>query len=183
MGGMHLVTSALQRPGPEDAAAYYSQYVDLVPEGDVVEMLAGGVAELRSVLRDLGPERETYRYAPGKWTVRDLVGHVLDTERVFGFRAFHIARGDPSSLPSMEQEGYVTNARAERRPLADLLDELELVRRAHVWMFHAFDREAWERIGIAAGVHFRARALPFVMAGHEIHHRRVLVERYLQAGS
>ena len=83
----------------------------------------------------------------------------------------------------MEQDGYVTNAGAERRPLADLLDELDPVRRSHVWMFHAFDREAWERVRIAAGVHFRTRALPFVMAGHEIHHRRVLVERYLQKES
>jgi hypothetical protein len=176
---METMTVPLPRPGPQDAAPYYFQYIDLVPAGDVLEILAGGLAETRRVLRELGPEREMYRYAPGKWTVRDLVGHILDTERVFGYRAFHIARGDMASLPSMDQEGFAATARAERRPLADLLDELDLVRRSHVWMFHSFDRETWERAGLAAGVNFRVRSFPYVMAGHEIHHRSVLVERYL----
>ena len=172
----------LQRPVPGDAAPYYFRYIDLVPQGDVLRLLAGGVAETRRALVKLGPDRETWRYAPGKWSVRDLVGHVLDSERVFGHRAFHIARGDAAPQPSMEQDDYVATAGADRRPLAELLEELDLLRRSHLAMFTGFDRAAWERVGSAAGNPVRVRALPFIIAGHEIHHRRVLLERYLGEG-
>lgn len=176
---MSRVTTSLQRPIADDAAPYYFRYIDQVPDGDVLEILSGSLAESRRALRGVGPERETYRYAPGKWTIRDLIGHILDTERVFGNRAFHVARGDRAALPSMEQDDYVAAARADRRPLSEILDELEFVRRGNLAMFRSFDREDWERVGTAAGVSFRARAFPFILAGHEIHHRQVLVERYL----
>jgi hypothetical protein len=176
---MRSMQSLLQRPGPEDAAPYYFRYIDLVPPRDVLALLAAGVAETRRALAMLGRDRETYRYAPGKWSVRDLVGHVLDSERVFGHRAFHIARGDAAPQPSMEQDDYVATAGADRRPLADLLEELDHLRRSHLSMFAGFDRAAWERVGTAAGTSARVRAFPFILAGHEIHHRRVLIERYL----
>jgi uncharacterized damage-inducible protein DinB len=172
----------LQRPAPGDAAPYYFRYIDLVPPGDVLQTLAGGVGETRRALAKLGPDRETHRYAPGKWSVRDLVGHVLDSERVFGHRAFHIGRGDAAPQPSMEQDDYVATAGAGRRPLTELLEELDLLRRSHLAMFAAFDSAAWERVGSAAGNPVRVRAFPFILAGHEIHHRRVLLERYLGEG-
>jgi hypothetical protein len=175
------MTAPLPRPGRDDAAPYYSSYIDLVPAGDVMRILAGGVAETRRALSAVTPERERFRYAPGKWSLREVVGHVLDAERVFGYRAFHFARADAAALPSMEQDAYAAAAGADRRPLADLLDEFEHLRASHLGLFRGFDPEAWERIGVASGCRFRVRSLPFILAGHEIHHRRVLVERYLAA--
>jgi hypothetical protein len=177
------MTPELPRPSPGDVAPYYFGYVDLVPAGDVLRTLAGGVIETRRALAGIDPERESFRYAAGKWSIREVVGHVIDAERVFGNRAFHIGRGDAAPLPSMEQDDYVATAGADRRPLADLLDELDLARRSHMRMFEGFDAKAWERVGTAANVPFRTRAFPFILAGHEIHHRRVIVERYLAQDS
>lgn len=171
--------AALPRPTAADAAPYYFTYIDQVPEGDVFAVLEAGVAETRRLLAGLPPEREHHRYAPGKWTVREVLGHVIDAERVFGYRAFHMARGDRTPLPSMEPDDYAATAGAGRRPVAELLDELDLVRRGHLALFRGLDAEAWERTGIASGLPFRVRALPFIVAGHEIHHRRGLAERYL----
>lgn len=177
------MTAPLPRPSPGDAAPYYFKYIELVPPGDVLAILSAGVSDTRRALAGLEPERETFRYAPGKWSIRELIGHIVDAERVFGYRAFHIGRGDAAPLPSMEQDDYVATAGADRRPLADLLDELDLARRSHLRMFEGFDSRAWERLGTAADVPFRARAFPFILAGHEIHHRRILAERYLAKDS
>lgn len=177
------MTTSLTRPRPEDAAAYYFTYIDQVPEEDVFALLADGVAETRRLVAGLTPQQERHRYAPGKWSIREVLGHVVDTERVFGYRAFHVARGDGAALPGMEQDDYARTAGADRRPLADLLDELDLLRRGHLSLFRSLDDEAWERSGTASGVLFRVRALPFILAGHEIHHRRILRERYLSAAT
>ena len=171
--------SPLPRPTAGDAAPYYSTYIDQVPDGDVFAVLEGGVAETRRLLAGLAPEREHHRYAPGKWTIREVLGHVIDAERVFGYRAFHIARGDGAPLPGMEPEPYAAAAGADWRPVAELLDELDLLRRGHLALLSGLDGEAWERAGVASGVTFRVRAIPFILAGHEIHHRRILAERYL----
>lgn len=174
------MTGPLPRPTPDDAAPYYFTYVDQVPAGDVLEVLASGVAETRRRLAGIDRATEGFRYAPDKWTVREVIGHVVDAERVFGYRAFHIARGDASPLPSMDPDAYARTAGADRRPVADLLDELEHLRTSHLLLFRGLDEAAWERSGIASDVPVRVRALPFIMAGHEIHHRRILVERYLR---
>lgn len=171
----------LPRPSrSDDAADYYFTYIDQVAEGDVLALLETGVAETRRALAGLPEEREHHRYAPGKWTLREVLGHVVDAERIFGFRAFHIARGDNAPLPGMEQDDYAATSGADARSVADLLDELDLVRRGHLALFQSFGAEAWERTGVASGVPFRVRAIPFILAGHEIHHRRVIVERYLE---
>lgn len=171
--------TTLPRPTTGDAAPFYFTYIDKVPEGDVLAILAAGVAETRRVLAGIAPDRELHRYAPGKWTIREVVGHVIDAERVFGYRAFHVARGDASPLPGMDQDDYAASSGAGRRPLAELLDELDLLRRAHLALFRSLDADAWEHTGTASGMAIRARALPFILAGHEIHHRGVLAERYL----
>ena len=172
------MTTTLPRPTPDDAAPYYFTYVDQVPPGDVLAVLAGGVAETRRAVEGLDAH---HRYAPGKWTVAEVIGHVIDAERVFGYRAFHMARGDAAALPGMDQDDYAATCGAAGRSLADLLDELDAVRRGHLHLFRGFDAAAWERTGTASGVSFRVRAFPFILAGHEIHHRGILAERY--AGS
>ena len=169
----------LPRPTAGDAAPYYFTYIDQVPQGDVLAVLENGVAGTRRLLDGLEPEREHHRYAPGKWTIREVLGHVIDTERVFGYRALHFARAKATPLPSMEQEEFAAVAGAGRRPVAELLDELDLLRRSHLALFRSVDAEAWERTGVASGVTFRVRSIPFILAGHEIHHRRGLAERYL----
>lgn len=169
----------LPRPTAGDAAPYYFTYIDQVPDGDVLEVLAAGVEETRSCLAGLDEEQERLRYAPEKWSLREVVGHVLDTERLFGYRAFHMARGDAAPLPGMDQDAWAAASGAHHRPVAELLDELDLVRRGHLALFESLDAEAWERTGTASGFSFRVRAMPFILAGHEIHHRKVLAERYL----
>jgi uncharacterized damage-inducible protein DinB len=176
-------TVILPRPDRDDADDFYFTYIDQVPEGDVLGVLKHGVAETRrlisSRIHDLPADWESHRYAPGKWSVRAVVGHVLDAERIFGFRAFWFARGAGEPLPGMDQDVFATHAGAEDRPVGDLLDELAVVREGYLRLFRGFDEAAWERTGVASGYPIRVRALPYIMAGHEIHHRRVLAERYL----
>jgi hypothetical protein len=170
----------MERPQPSEYEAYYGTYIGRVPEGNVLELLERGIAESRDLLGGIPPTWETYRYEPGKWSVREVVAHVIDAERVFGYRALSIARADPAPLPSMDQDLWAANAHAANRPLASLLDELEHLRRSHVAMFAGFDAEVWGRRGVASGFEFTVRTFPYILAGHEIHHRRVLEERYLR---
>lgn len=174
-----MTPATLLRPTAADVASYYFGYIDLVPDGDVLEILAAELPETRRLLAGVDARRETYRYAPGKWSVREVIGHLIDAERVFGYRALHMARGSAGSLPSMDQEVWAAAAGAHERPLADLLAELEHVRGGHLALFRSFDAAAWERVGVASDVSFRVRVFPFILAGHERHHRSVLVEKYL----
>ena len=169
------------RPAADEHDAYYSTYIDKVPETDIFALLATQLAETRRVVAGLSADQETFRYAPGKWSVRDLIGHLIDTERVFGFRAATFAHGIGDELPSMDQEEWAAASNAGERPLADLLDELEAVRRSHVLMLRGLPPEAADRRGVASGYEFSVRALAYILAGHEIHHRQVLAERYLPA--
>ncbi len=168
-----------RRPQPSEYDAFYGTYVDQVPDGPILERLEGEIARTAALLRTVSPERERHRYAPDRWSVREVVGHVIDSERVFGFRALHIGRGDPAALPGMDQEAWAGGAGYEARPLPGLVDELVAVRKGHVAMLRGMPEEAWERSGIASGVPFTVRALAWILAGHELHHRRVLEERYL----
>ncbi len=170
----------MHRPRPSEYDEYYGLYVGQVPEGEILELLERGLADNRALLGDLPVEWETYRYEPGKWSVREVIAHVLDAERVFGYRAVSIARGDPASLPGMDQDVWAAGANAANRPLASLLEELEHLRRSHILMFAGFDGEMWGRRGVASGFEFTVRSFPYILAGHEIHHRRVLEERYLR---
>lgn len=173
------MSSSLTRPTTDDAAPYYFTYIDQVPDQDVLALLESNLTSTETLLAQFRGDHEHCRYAPGKWTVREVVGHLLDTERLFGARALHMARGCTGELPSMDPDAWVANAGAADRPLTDLLGELDLVRRGHLMMFRSFDTDAWERVGVASGLCFRVRAFPFIMTGHEIHHRRILAERYL----
>ncbi len=173
----------LQRPGPDEYDDYYGLYIQQVPDGDVLETLASEIETTGELIARVPSELETYRYEPGKWSVREVVGHVLDAERVFAQRALWFARASPDALPGMEQDDWAEVSNAGERQLADLFAELKLTRMSNVAMFRSFDDESWLRRGIASGCEFTVRSLPFILAGHEIHHRRVLEERYLSAGT
>lgn len=168
-----------RRPGSGEQDAYYARYVRLVPDGDVLRTLQEGPAATRALLDPLPEGAGAHRYAPGKWSLREVVGHVADSERLFAFRALHIGRGDPAELPSMDQEVWARGSSAHERSLPDLLDELEAVRRASLHLFRSFAPGALDRRGVASGFEFTVRSLAWITAGHEIHHRRILEERYL----
>ena len=169
----------IQRPGPGECDAYYDRYIGRVPDGGLLDILERGIAETRSVLAGLTVDRETYRYEPGKWSVREVVGHVVDSERAFAYRALAFARHDPAPYPSFDQGEYAAGSNANDRPLADLMAELSAVREANVLMFRGFGDETWDLRGVASGFEFTVRALAFIIAGHEIWHRSTLRELYL----
>jgi hypothetical protein len=170
---------AVRRPRAGEIGAYYERYVDLIPEGDVLRALETGLEETRALLARFGEARGGHRYAPGKWSVKQVVGHLIDSERVLAYRALRMARGDETPLPGFEQDDFVATAGSDGRTLEDLLAELELVRAADLRFVRALEPAAWERRGTASDNPFVVCSFPYLMAGHEAHHRRVLVERYL----
>ena len=169
----------MSRPDPSEYGAYYGRYINLVPEGPIVTVLRDQIAETLKLLRALPEARGNHRYAPGKWSIKEIVGHVTDGERVFSYRALRIGRGDETPLPGFEQDDYVKNGGFDSRPLGDLLDELETVRRATVQLLAPLDEAAMLRRGTASGFPVSVRALAYITAGHELHHRNILKERYL----
>ncbi|MGH7658089.1 MAG: DinB family protein [Gemmatimonadales bacterium] len=177
------VTTPSARPAADECDSYYFTYIRKVPDGDVVARLEAQIQDSLDLLEPLDETRAGHRYEPGKWSVRDVVGHLVDTERIFAARALHFARRDPSPLPGMEQDDYVREAGAGDRPLKDLLAEWQAVRAATVALFRGLPGEVWSRSGIASGKEFTTGSLAWIIAGHELHHRGVLQERYLQVYS
>ena len=169
------------RPETGEFAPYASAYIDLVPGDDVIQALAAQVKATESLLADIDERTASTRsYAPGKWTVKQIVGHVTDTERIFGYRALCVSRNDPRPLPGFDQDDYVRAAGANNRRLSDLLDELASVRASTILLFGSADRETWRRRGIVNGFDVTMRGLAFHVAGHELHHVRILREKYLE---
>lgn len=168
----------MRRPEPNEHAPYYSTYVDRVPDRPVLEVLREAPGELTTLLRPVGSEDEEFSYARGKWSFREVLAHVVDAERVFSYRALHIARRDPAELPGMDQNTWAAAAGGGRR-LADLLAEFADLRAANVRLFESFDEATLDQRGVASGFEFTVRALVFIIAGHELHHRTILAERYI----
>jgi hypothetical protein len=166
------------RPGDAEFAPFFSGYVSLVPETDIVAVLEDQAAEVRRRTRAWPPERESFRYATGKWSVRELFGHIGDAERVFGYRAFCISRGEEANLPGFDEQQYVAHSSFDVCRLADLVEEFEQLRESNLIVFRRFDEDAWRRAGSANGSPISVRALAFIMAGHVRHHLRVLSTRY-----
>lgn len=169
----------MRAPDASEYPEFYAGYGELVPPGDLVETLGRQIDRTLALLQRIPPDRETYRYADGKWSVREVVGHVIDAERLFTYRALHIARGDPASLPGMDQEVWASASNARDRGLAELADELEAVRSATLHLFGGFPPEVHDRRGVASGYEVSVRCLGGIVAGHELHHRRILEERYV----
>jgi len=170
---------AASRPGPDEYASYYEKYVSLVA-GDVMEALARQGATTVAGLRGLPEEAGDSRYAPGKWSVKELVGHIIDAERVFAYRALRFARGDGTPLAGFDQDPYVAAANSDARTLDDLSDEFECVRASTILLLRSFGPEAWLRRGTASDNEVSVRALAHIIAGHEQHHVNILRERYLK---
>ena len=168
----------MSRPRDDEYAESYRAYVDLVPESDVLAVLAAQGDELRRLLSRVPRERETFRYGPGKWSIREVVGHIGDGERVFGYRAFCISRGDQASLPGFDENDYVNASGYDRRPLGGLVEVFESLRAANLFELSAIEPDAWGRVGTMNGTSVSVRAVAFMLAGHVRHHMAILTNRY-----
>ena len=174
-----MIVSMIEPPASDESAPYYLCYIARVPAGDIVATLRNQGDEIRELISRISDEKSLSRYAPGKWSIRQLVNHVNDTERVFLSRALWFGRGFDSALPSYEQDVAAAHAGADGVPWADHVEELRAVRLATVAFFGNLPEEAWMRRGIASGNPFSVRALAWITAGHAAHHAAILRERYL----
>ena len=167
------------RPEPSEYAPYYGKYVGLVEGEDVLRALGEQIDDSLATLRGVSAPESLGPYAPGKWSLREVVGHLIDAERIFAYRALRFARNDKTELPGFEQNDYVPAGRFDSRSLPDLIAEWELVRRGNILMFRGLDADAWLRRGVASQNEMSVRALAHVIAGHELHHMKIVRERYL----
>lgn len=167
-------------PNRTEAAEYYFTYIDQVPNGDIREILRAQVPETLALLRGISADKSLYRYAPDKWSIREMVSHVNDAERLFGFRAVWFARGFDSPLPSFDQDIAVSAARADERDWNTHIDEFVSIRSATLSFFDNLPADAWSRRGIASDNPFTVRALAYIAAGHLAHHSKVLHQQYLR---
>ena len=171
-------TFQIQRPATSEYNPYYQKYVAGVPEGDLLETLQQQGAETVRLLRGITDEKSQYAYAPGKWTIREAVGHVTDAERVFTYRALAFARGDESPLPSFDENRWAEVSNATHRSIEDHVDDFIAVRASTLALFRGFTPADFARAGTASGNRVTVRALAWIIAGHERHHVTILRERY-----
>ncbi|MBS1766267.1 MAG: DinB family protein [Acidobacteria bacterium] len=169
----------IHRPDVSEYPTSHAVYVNEAPEGDILESLRRQGEEVRSMLAALPESIGGHRYAPGKWSVRELIGHLNDAEKCFEHRAFRFGRGDASPLPGFDEDAYVAASRYDLRTLSDLAAEFTTLRAATLFTLQDLPPEAWDRRGIANGKEVSVRALAFVITGHAAHHLKVLRERYL----
>jgi len=169
----------ITRPSPGEYAPYYGRYIDLVPDGDVLDLLGRQVEETAQLVESLSDRDADFRYAEGKWSIKEVIGHVADTERIMVYRALCFARGEPVALPGFDEDEYVRRARFASRGLPDLVAELRAVRASTLPFFAALDAEELERKGTANSRPYTVRAVAYIVAGHERHHTKALAERYL----
>lgn len=175
-----MPAALIGRPETSEYKPYYATYISKVPEGDVLAVLAKQIDETVAELSKLSDKDALYRYAPEKWSIKQILGHMSDTERIFVYRAVCIARLEKQSLPGFDENDFVAAARFDDRPLADHLAEFRSVRAASLSFFRGLNVDEQKRIGTASNGPLSVRAVPFIVAGHEKHHMGVIRERYLK---
>jgi uncharacterized damage-inducible protein DinB len=171
----------MQRPGSDEFDPYYDGYISQIKEGeDLLAIMDRQPQELSSLFAQFPEDRGTHTYAEGKWTIKEVLSHIIDAERMFAYRLLRVSRGDQTPIEGFDQEvGYIENSNANNRPFAELLDEFDLARRSNVLMLRNLSDEAAARVGIANNIRVSARALAYMMAGHVRHHKNIIKERYL----
>mgnify|MGYP001608675501 FL=1 len=175
-----MSSTTLNRPADKEYASFYAGYVALVPEGDLFVLLEEQAAGTQKLLRPLGEPKSQHRYAPDKWSIREVIGHLADSERVFTYRALRFARADATPLPGYDEKLWAQTTNAHARTMASLLDDLQVLRMATLSLFRGFAEADWERSGMANNNPVTVRALAYIVAGHERHHVKIVKERYLQ---
>ena len=179
-----MTTATFARPhiGPpasDEHAPYYGRYTSLVRSDDIVATLGNQLGDFTSFFARFSEADADYRYAVDKWSVKQVLGHILDAERIFSYRALRISRGDTTPIEGFEQDGYVINGPFDHCSFASLVEELNQVRNATLSLLRCLDVEAWSRVGTASGNHVSVRALAYIIAGHLIHHQGILEQKYL----
>lgn len=169
----------MSRPEKSEYAEYYERYISLVEENDIVAVLEDQHAELLEFFSNINEEKSLYAYAKDKWTIKELVGHLIDGERIFSYRALRISRADKTPIEGFEQDGYIENSNFNNTDFSELVNELLLTRQANFILFKNLTGEAWLRTGTASQNPVSVRALAYIMAGHIRHHLNILNERYL----
>ena len=167
------------RPQPSEYDPYYERYISLVADDEIIDTLGAQPTKLQDLLTALPEEKGDFRYADGKWSIKELIGHLIDGERMFAYRLFRISRGDETPIEGFEQDGYIENAGSGGRSFGDLLEEFTLLRRSTMILIKNLSDEDWGRVGIANAVPVSVSALIYIMAGHIEHHFGILKERYL----
>lgn len=168
-----------KRPQTTDYAPYFAKYVMLVPDGDFLETLEVQLRDIERLLRPLSDKQGNLRYEPDKWSIKELLGHINDAERIFAYRLLRIARGDQTPLPGFEQDDYVETANCSAQKLSSLLEEFISIRRATITLVRSLDSASWLRRGTSSDAPVTALALGFVIIGHVAHHQKILEQRYL----
>jgi hypothetical protein len=169
----------LSRPEATEYASYYGKYISLVPGDDVQTALGKQIEGTLALLRGLSESQGESRYAPGKWSVKEVIGHLIDAERIFAYRALRIARNDQTPLAGFNENNYVAQSDYHSRKLADLADEFEVVRKANLYLLRNLDDNSWTRRGVASDYEVSVRAIAYIIAGHELHHLEIIRSRYL----
>jgi DinB family protein len=171
----------MSRPVPTEYAPYYEKYIALVPEDDILEAMKSAVETGLAFLAGVSETEASVCHPPYTWTIKQVVGHLTDSERVFGYRALRFARGDSTPLPGFDENAYANGIRLDDIPLGDLLAEFASLRRSHVALFEHLPKEAWQRRGLANNAEISVRALAYILIGHERHHVAILRKRLSQA--
>jgi len=177
-----VVTPAftIARPEPGEYNPYYDRYISLVLGTDILGTLDAQRRQTLLLLSGRDEADGNFRYAPGKWTAKEMLGHLCDTERIFAYRALRISRGDQTPMEGFEQDDYVKNGPFTRMPLEEIVEDYIAVRRATLTLFRNLEEAAWTRRGVANKNEVTVRALAYTIAGHELHHRRILEEKYFR---
>lgn len=171
----------VSRPEPTEYAPYYEKYIALVPSGDILSILEDQLESTQALLRSASEAAGNYAYAPGKWTLKEVVGHLSDSERIFAYRILRISRNDLTPIEGFEQDGYVRHGPFQTCTLADLADEFTVVRRSTLSLLRNLQEEAWLRRGVANKNEISVRALAYIAAAHELHHMGMVREKYLRS--
>ena len=169
----------MNRPEKTEYAEYYERYISLVEETDVIAVFENQQSELLKLLKEITEEKSLSAYAEGKWTIKELLGHLSDGERIFGYRALRISRADKTPMEGFEQDGYIENSNFNNTKLSDLIAEFLYLRKANGIFFQNLTEEDWLRTGTASDATVSVRALAYIMVGHIRHHLKILNERYL----
>ena len=173
----------LKKPESNEYAPYYEKYVSSVPEGDLLQILDVQIKETMNLVKDLNEDQAQFRYAPEKWTIKEVIGHITDTERIMSYRLLCIGRGEMAKLPGYDDNEYVKNGQFNRFSIRELVEQLSYVRQNTIALLKSLDDESLLRRGNANGTEVTARAIAYIIAGHELHHRTLIKDRYRGAES
>jgi uncharacterized damage-inducible protein DinB len=169
----------MERPTPNEYNPYFEGYINQVPEGNIISLMESQLDDTIRFLKEIPLEKHDYRYAENKWTVKEVLGHIIDCERIFSYRALRIARNDKTPLPGFEQDDYIKHANFSQLKFEDLIEQFFGLRKSTLLMFESFEEEYFTRIGVSNNHEISSRALAYIIVGHVTHHINIIKERYL----